>query len=83
MVATFVLDETWPAGVQAIGLAVALGSLSFHLSVWWAGIRLVSRGLKKHWVAAPRGGWRSQLEWALVLAFVAVTGTELILHLLP
>jgi hypothetical protein len=83
IVATFVLNETWLPSVHAIGLAVAFARLSFYVSVGWAGIRLVGHGFKVHWVAAPRGGWRSQLEWALVLAFVAVTGTELILHLLP
>jgi hypothetical protein len=83
IVATFAFDEAWLGSVHAIGLAVALGRLSFHLSAWLANIRLVSHGFKKRWVAAPRGGWRSRLEWALVLAFVAVTGTELVLHLLP
>ncbi len=83
IVATFVLDETWSAGVHLIGLVVALGRLSFHLSGWWARIRLVSHKFRSRWVAAPRGGWRSLLEWGLVLAFVALTGSELILHLLP
>jgi hypothetical protein len=71
---------SWRGYVHAVGLAAAVGLLCQLLFRSVAGVRVVHGKVKARLVAA-RGGWRSALEWALVLTFVGVTTTELIVHL--
>ncbi len=75
------LGWDWPGYVHAMSLSVGLAALSFHLFKWWMGMRVVYGLSAKRTVVASRGGWRSTIEWTLILLFVAVTAAELILHL--
>ncbi len=67
---------------HVFGLAFAVVEISFLWLRWWMGLRSINVSFtKRRTVLASRGTWRSRLEWALALAFVAVAASQFVLTL--
>ncbi len=70
-VALGIRDARWAvARGHAFGLALAAGYWAHLAWEWRSDVRIVTKAFGSRWIAAPRGGWRSVLEWSISLAVV-------------